>query len=365
MTTGQTFALTGANGFLGWHVRLALNSLGHSFVDIPLGANFSEKEAKAALSQADHVIHLAGVNRGTDDEVESGNVLFADQISSAMRQSAGRIQSVTYANSIQALNPGVYGDAKSRASETLGQAAGDIKADYHNRLLPNLFGEHGRPFYNSVVATFCHLLASGEGEPTVQQDKELQLLHAQDAADWLIGAIDDSGAHSVLRTANVSDLRDILKSQSETYAAGEIPDIGNPFHRDLFNTYRSFIPARGVDLVKHSDDRGSFVEMIRSNGGTGQSSFSTTLPGISRGNHYHRRKVERFVVISGRAKLQLRRMFTNDVITIQTDGQPVSLDQPTGWTHNLKNMGDDTLFMFFWTNDIFDPNNADTFLEPV
>lgn len=360
-----TYALTGANGFLGWHVKLALYSLGCKFVEIPLGDAFDEHQAIEALNSSQHVIHMAGVNRGTDDEVREGNIQFASQLAGALKKCNSRKLSLIYANSTQAENDSNYGSAKREANRLLEEVANTQEIPYRNILLPNLFGEHGRPFYNSVVATFCHLLATGEGEPTVQQDKELRLLHAQDAADWLIGTTDAKADQVPFRTATVSQLAATLQSMAETYRKGEIPDISDPFSRDLFNTYRSYLPKDHMLLTEHADNRGSFVEMIRTWGGTGQSSFSTTHPSISRGDHFHRRKVERFVVISGRARLQLRRLFTDEVIEIETDGRPVAIDQPTGWTHNLRNIGSDTLFMFFWTNDIFDPNNTDTYLEPV
>lgn len=363
MKSGLRYALTGSNGFLGWHVKLALHSLGSTFTEIPLGDAFDQTQATKSLNASDHVIHLAGINRGTESEITDGNALFASQLSSALNLCSEFPQSITFANSIQAGNATPYGIGKQAAGLILEKESTKRSIKFRNLLLPNLFGEHGRPFYNSVVATFCHLLATGEGTPVVHQDKELSLLHAQDAADWLVGFTDESTAP--FRGAPVSELASRLTEISDTYSKGEIPDISNPFMRDLFNTYRSFLPPAQSLLKEHSDNRGSFVEMIRTWGGTGQSSFSTTLPGISRGDHFHRRKVERFVVVSGRARLQLRRLFTDEVIELETDGRPVALDQLTGWTHNLRNIGNDTLFMFFWTNDIFDPTNTDTFVEPV
>jgi UDP-2-acetamido-2,6-beta-L-arabino-hexul-4-ose reductase len=191
-------------------------------------------------------------------------------------------------------------------------------------------------------------------------------LHAQDAADWLIGATDETNQiPGLLRHATVSDLLTKLKAISEIYRNGEFPDLSDAFTRDLFNTYRSYAPTFTVPLQEHKDNRGSFFEVARSWGGTGQSSFSTTHPGITRGNHYHRRRVERFVVLAGKANLALRRMFTEQVINIAADDEPIAVDQPIGWSHNLTNTGDQTLYTFFWTNDIFDPGNPDTYAEPV
>lgn len=361
-----TYAITGAGGFLGWHVKLALHANGHEFVEIPVGDRFDLDEATAAVGKADHLIHLAGVNRGSDDDIARGNRWFAEQLSQATAKADHPLTTITYANSIQRTSDNVYGRAKLAAGELLACASERLGSNFRNLDLPNLFGEHGKPFYNSVVATFSHLLATGEREPTVQVDRELTLLHAQDAADVLTGATDEiTETSDVLRHATVSDLLTRLKTISETYRKGEFPDLSDPFTRDLFNTYRSYAPSFATPLREHRDNRGSFVEMARSWGGTGQSSFSTTHPGITRGNHYHRRKVERFVVLAGKADLGLRRMFTDQVITIVADGEPIALDQPIGWTHNLTNTGDQTLYTYFWTNDIFDPANPDTYPEPV
>lgn len=362
----RTWALTGAGGFLGWHVKLALHANGHAFVEIPLGDHFDLENASRLLGQSDHLIHLAGVNRGSDHEISQGNRLFAEQIARAITEAKFGLRTITYANSTQYTNGSVYGRAKHDASRILSDLAITTGASYRDIILPNLFGEHGRPFYNSVVATFCYLLATGEGTPAVQADRELTLLHAQDAADWLIGAIDEPNEENGLyRKATVSDLLSRLQDMSTIYRSGEFPDLADPFARDLFNTYRSHLPTVGALLREHKDQRGSFTELARSWGGTGQSSFSTTYPGITRGNHYHRRKVERFAVLSGQATMQLRRMFTDQIIEVVTDGSPVFLDQPTGWTHNVTNTGDQTLYMFFWTNDIFDPEHADTVAEVV
>lgn len=361
-----TYALTGAGGFLGWHVKLALHANGHGFVEIPVGDRFDLDHAVAALGKAQHLIHLAGVNRGTDDEIAQGNRRFAEQLAHALDRSDHRLTTVTYADSTQRTSDNVYGQSKLAAAETLAAAAERAGSEFRDIVLPNLFGEHCRPFYNSVVATFSHLLATGEGEPSVQVDRELTLLHAQDAADWLIGATDEANhLPGLLRQASVSELLTRLTSIADTYRKHEFPDLSDDFTRDLFNTYRSYVPVAAIPLREHADDRGSFVEMARSWGGTGQSSFSTTVPGITRGNHYHRRKIERFVVLAGKADLSLRRMFTDQVVTIEASGEPIALDQPTGWTHNLTNIGEGTLYTCFWTNEIFDPTNPDTYAEPV
>ncbi len=360
-------AVTGARGFLGWHLRAALQEAGATVEAIPLGAAFDATAATAAVDGADRVIHVAGVNRATDEEIADGNVGFAEQLASALRAAGDPPPVVVYANSIQAGNGSIYGEAKARAAEILAGAARDIGADFVDVHLPNLFGEHGRPFYNAVTATFSHLIANGE-RPSVENDKELTLLHAQNAADVLRGAVPLSALETLQREESVSGVLARLRGYAELYGRGEIPSVADDFDRDLFNTYRSYtFPAQSpIDLTRHADARGSFFEIIRSHGGPGQSSFSTTVPGVTRGDHFHRRKIERFTVLQGRARISLRRLYSEDVVSFDVSGDaPGAVDMPTMWAHNITNIGDDVLYTSFWTNDIFDPANPDTIAEAV
>lgn len=360
-------AITGAGGFLGLHLRAAAKEYGIETVPVPLGERFDEAQAYAAISGADSLIHLAGVNRGTDDEVADGNMVFASQLATVLESIEGIPSKIIYANSIQAGNGSVYGSAKKRAGKKLGNAAARLGAAFEDIMLPNLFGEYGRPFYNSVVATFSHLIANGE-HPEVHQNKELQMLHAQNAADVLLGFVRSDQMNERSHWDTVQGVKDQLEEFAKYYSAGEFPDLSTAFLRDLFNTYRSytFPAATPIAITRHEDERGSFSEIVRSRGGTGQTSFSTTAPGITRGNHYHRRKVERFTVLAGEAEIKLRRLFDDKVFTYKISGeQPKSVDMPTLYSHNIRNIGTEPLYTAFWTNDIFDPNNPDTISETV
>lgn len=363
----NSIAMTGAGGFLGWHTRAALQEQGVVAQPIAVGEAYDAAAADQALQGASRLIHVAGVNRASDDEVRDGNVLFAEQLAEALRRSEAPPPVVVFANSTQAGNGSVYGDAKSRASEVLASAAGDLGLEFVDLHLPNLFGEHGRPFYNAVTATFCHLLAEG-GQPTVENDKELTLLHAQNAADLLLGNVAPSAQADLEVQETVAGLLNRLTGFATTYNAGEVPDVATTFERDLFNTYRSytFETQTPIQLTRHADARGSFFEIIRSHGGPGQSSFSTTVPGITRGDHYHRRKIERFTVLAGRGTIALRKLFTDKVYEFDVSGdEPMAIDMPTMWSHNITNTGAEVLYTSFWTNDIFDPENPDTIAERV
>ncbi|TFD17779.1 NAD-dependent epimerase/dehydratase family protein [Cryobacterium sp. TMT2-23] len=363
----QQVALTGANGFLGFHVRAALRELRIDTREVAVGAGHSPSAAVDTLNGASRLIHLAGVNRGTDEEVRDGNQRFASQIADAILQADRPPSTIVFANSTQSTNGSVYGNSKETAAATLRRAAESVGADFQDVRLPNLFGEHGRPFYNAVTATFCHLLANGE-QPSIERDSELTLMHAQDAADLLIGSTSAEECVKVQVRETVTGLLRRLTGIAATYGRGEIPDVSEPFDRNLFNTYRShtFPQQTPIQLARHADSRGSFFETVRSHGGCGQSSFSTTEPGISRGDHFHRRKIERFTVLAGAATISLRRLFTDRVYEFDVTGDaPVAIDMPTMWAHKITNTGSDTLYTAFWANEIFNPEVPDTIAESV
>ena len=359
--------MTGSHGFLGWHARAALREHGFDATRVVVGEGFDELAATAAVDGAQRVIHLAGVNRGTDIEVSESNPEFARQLASGILRAEKPPATVVYASSTQVGNGSLYGDAKAAAGEIIADAAQRVGADFVELKLPNLFGEHGRPFYNAVTATFCHLIAQGK-TPEILEDKVLTLLHAQNAADLLIGNVHASQQKQLEIEQTVSGLSKRLSQFAEVYGAGEIPDITSSFDRDLFNTYRSytFPEQTPIRLTRHADERGSFFEIIRSHGGPGQSSFSTTVPGISRGDHFHRRKIERFTVLAGRATISLRKLFSSERFDFEVTGdEPMAIDMPTMWSHRIENTGDETLFTSFWIDEIFDPANPDTIAERV
>ncbi|QHK20127.1 NAD-dependent epimerase/dehydratase family protein [Pseudarthrobacter psychrotolerans] len=362
-------ALTGAGGFLGFHTRAAALSLGHSLEVVRVGTEFQQQEAMAAVDGSDRLIHLAGVNRGSDGEVRDGNLEFATQLADVLRHVPSPPAELVYANSVHAGNASVYGQAKAEAAEVLQAAAESVGTRFTNVLLPNLFGEHSRPFYNSVMATFCHLLHAGK-VPEILDDKDLGLLHAQDAADVLLGSVPLKDMESLTVPRTVSAVLCQLQEIASTYRNGEIPAITSNFDLALFNTYRSFRlqPTQELPfaLDRREDARGSFFEVCRSQGGEGQTSFSTTAPGVTRGQHFHRRKVERFVVLSGTAEIAMRRLFSDDILRFAVDGSaPVAIDMPTLWTHQITNLGESDLYTMFWANEIFDPNNSDTYSDRV
>jgi UDP-2-acetamido-2,6-beta-L-arabino-hexul-4-ose reductase len=357
--------LTGAAGFLGWHTRVRLHALtGHEVVPVTRD-DWGRLPALAAGVEA--VMHIAGVNRGEPQAVEPDNVRLAEDVAEAIAASGGPVR-VVFANSIQAGNDTPYGTGKERAAQVLGAAAKKAGGSFVDVLLPNLFGEHGRPAYNSFVATFVDAVARGE-QPSVQ-DREVSLLHAQDAAQALIDALDTTVERVEPQgtSTTVVGVLETLREFRQTYAGGDVPALDTKLRVDLFNTYRAALfPARyPMSLTTHVDDRGTLVETVRAHGGQGQTFVSTTRPGVTRGEHFHLGKVERFVVLSGQARIALRRVLTNEVVSFDVRGDaPAVIDMPTMWVHNITNTGATDVSTLFWTHTLFDPDNPDTFWEPV
>lgn len=357
--------LTGAAGFLGWHTRARLKALtDHEVVAV----DRDEWPDLATYARgADAIVHLAGVNRGSDAEVLADNVELARRVAEAA-ESSGSAPRIVYANSIQAGNGTPYGTGKAAAADVLADAAGALGAHFVDVRLPNLFGEHGRPRYNSFVATFVDAVVRGE-VPQIA-DRPVDLLHAQGAAQTLIDALstdarrlDPDGTPTT-----VLGVYEMLRHFNELYATGDIPPLGSALEVDLFNTLRAarFPQRYPIDLVQRSDARGDLVEVVRSHGGQGQTFVSTTHPGVTRGEHFHLRKVERFVVVGGEARISLRRLFTDQVVSFDVSGSaPAVVDMPTMWVHNITNTGTTDLTTLFWTNELFDPAAPDTFAEPV
>ncbi len=363
-------AVTGAEGFLGWHARCALGARGTDEV-IPVGRELGNDAARLglALSGVDAVLHLAGVNRAADNHAFLDNVLLAQRLTSALDSVSAR-PIVVFANSIQTGSASPFGETKQAAADHLMSWGGRVGAHVADVRLPNLFGEHGRPHYNSVVATFCYLLAQG-GEPTIQQDRLLNLLHVQDAVDQMLelvarpttGLFAPDG-----RMMHVSQILERLRGFQDLYATGDIPNLEDPFDRSLFNTYRSFrFPALyPIHPVVRSDRRGDLFECVRARGGQCQVFCSSTHPGVSRGDHFHLRKVERFLVLQGSAVIALRRLFADDIVRFKVSGdRPAIIDMPTMWTHSITNTGSNDLMTLFWADEILDAQKPDTYAERV
>ena len=358
--------ITGAAGFVGWHLRARLRTFGWDYLEADRSTFTDEAALDAFVSGSDVIVHLAGVNRaGSDEEIVNGNLGLARAISDS-RARTGSTNDLIYSNSIKADEPGIYGEAKAQAAAILQESASATSSRFVDIKFPHLFGEFGVPFYNSGVTTFAHQLANGE-ESKVNEG-QLELLHVQDASQLIMDAITkqmDEPIRPEGRKISVPDCYAIMKRMADDYVEhGTVPHIAEDvFELRLFNTLRSQMwpSAYPMQLTKHADQRGAFFEVVRA-WGQGQTSISTTVPGVIRGEHYHLDKVERFAVISGEAMIRVRRLFTDEVVEFPVTGdEPVVIDMPPLCTHDITNTGDTELVTLFWSHDHFDPANGDTY----
>lgn len=353
--------VTGSAGFLGWHTRVRLDvTTSHEVVAVDRD---EWSQLDELIAGADAVLHLAGINRADDDEVRDGNIRIAQDLGRALSR-ASSVRSVVYANTVHAGNGTPYGTGKERAAEVLRSASAARGATFTDVVLPNLFGEHGRPNYNSFVATFVHAVVGGQ-TPQVE-DRDVELLHVQDAAQALIDAISGDGGstHPQGTATTVAGVLDTFREQFDCYRSGEIPELRTDLDLRLFNTLRAamFPDHYPMPLTWRTDERGELVEVVRARGSAGQTFLSHTRPGATRGNHFHLRKMERFAVVAGTARITLRRALTDEVVVFDVAGDsPVVVDMPTGWVHAITNTGDSDLTTAFWTSELYDPDDADTY----
>ena len=374
--------ITGQAGFVGAHLYNTLGLYPDKFDRIPFEDEYflDEERLKSFVSKCDVIVHLAAVNRHNDPQIiYETNIRLVKQVIVACEVTNTKPH-IIFSSSSQEERDNPYGISKKEGRKLFEDWAKINKARFTGLIIPNVFGPFGQPYYNSVVATFCHQLTHNQ-TPKIEVDGELKLIYVTELVTEIIrhseamhNHQDDNGIANrvqVQHTAaiKVSELLEKLASYKENYLEqGIIPCLYKAFERNLFNTFlcyidhRSFFPFR---LKLNSDDRGTFVETIKLNSG-GQVSFSTTVPGVTRGNHFHTRKAERFAVIKGKAIIELRRIGTGEKLTFELDGcQPSFVDMPIWYTHNIANVGDEELYTIFWINEHFNPEDQDTYFEEV
>lgn len=367
--------ITGQNGFVGKHLYNNLGLKPEEFHRVDFQKDFFEDETQldAFVADCDVIVHLAAMNRHESEQfIYETNVALANQLVASLKRTGSKAH-VLISSSTQEERDNLYGKSKREGREAIVNWANENGGKVTGLIIPNVFGAFGKPFYNSFVATFCHQLTHGE-TPTIANDGEVKLIYVQELVDLIINEIRSEKSTPELfieptATKKVSEVLALLNDYKAKYFdGGEVPVLNSKFEHNLFNTYRSYIDYAThypVKFTQHTDPRGAFVEVIRLGIG-GQCSFSTTVPGITRGNHYHTRKIERFAVIKGKALIQLRKIDTDEVLDFYLDGnEPAYVDMPIWYTHNIKNIGDEDLYTIFWINEAFNPEDADTYFLEV
>jgi UDP-2-acetamido-2,6-beta-L-arabino-hexul-4-ose reductase len=371
----QRIGITGQAGFIGTHLYNFLGLRKDKVIRIPFQDNFFTDEIKLQefVKQCDVIVHLAAVNRHNEPEViYNTNLELIRKLLDALEKTGSKPH-ILFSSSTQEERDNVFGRSKREGREILARWAEENGTLFTGMVIPNVFGPFGMPYYNSVVATFSHQLTHGE-EPQVDVDAQLKMIYVGDLVNTIYNLVWNKVAAKEFRIPHtkeikVTEILTLLKGFNERYfEKGIIPDLNDPFERDLFNTFVCYIDheeRNPVKLLKNTDDRGSFVETVKLTSG-GQVSFSTTRPGITRGNHFHIRKAERFAVIKGKAVIQLRRIGTDKVMNFELDGnEPSYVDMPVWHTHNITNVGSEDLYTIFWISEFFDPEDPDTYFEKV
>ena len=363
--------ITGQNGFIGYHVTQHLRLEPDKYEIVPFERDAFADDAKlqAFVTSCDKIIHLAAMNRGDEQEIYQTNISLVQKLISAM-ENAGVTPQILFSSSTQESRGNLYGNSKKEGAELFQKWAERNDAVFSHFIIPNVFGPFGRPYYNSVTATFCHQLTHSE-TPVINVDATMTLIYVGDLAKEFMSRLEDTASAVIspqpVSEITVSGLLAKLEEFKEWYFEnGMIPPLEDRFAVNLFNTFRSYandiMPIMGV---QHSDPRGTFVEVMKEMTG-GQTSFSTTIPGITRGNHYHLRKIERFCVVKGKALIQTRRVGTDIVHNYEVSGdKPAFIDMPIYYTHNIKNIGEEELLTIFWINELFNPEDPDTYFEEV
>lgn len=371
----KKIGITGQNGFVGRHLYNTLGLFPEEFQRIDFQKDYfeNENELDEFVAQCDVIVHLAAMNRHESEQfIYETNVALAQKLVDSLKRTGSKAH-VMISSSTQEERNNLYGKSKKEGREALAKWAEENGGKITGLIIPNVFGAFGKPFYNSFIATFCHQLTHGE-IPTIANDGEVKLIYVQELVEMMINEIRDGKSKPEFfieptATKKVSAVLALLNDYKAKYFdGGEIPVINDTFEHNLFNTYRSYIDYKShfpVKFTQHTDPRGAFVEVIRLGIG-GQCSFSTTVPGITRGNHYHTRKIERFAVIKGKALIQLRKIDSDEVLDFYLDGnEPAYVDMPIWYTHNIKNIGEEELYTIFWINEAFNPENADTYFLEV
>lgn len=369
--------ITGANGFVGKNLQLHLSE--RSDVEVScFTREHNESDLQGLVADVDIVFHLAGINRPEDPaEFKQGNTDLTQSLCEALKASNRKIP-VVYSSSIQAAAENPYGDSKRAAEDELLTHADKTGSPVYIYRLPNVFGKWARPNYNSAVATFCHNISQGLSIQINDPSAQINLVYIDDVIASFLQVMDGQLVGSDLVKGgfveieqqyliSVGDLADQIQAFKDSRDTLITENVGSGLVRALYSTYVSYLEPKqfSYQVPKYGDERGVFVEMLKTKD-AGQFSFFTAHPGITRGGHYHHSKTEKFLVIKGKACFRFRHMMTGEFYELHTNGeQPEIVETVTGWTHDITNVGDDEMVVMLWANEIFDRENPDTFAKPV
>ena len=368
----MTVLVTGANGFVGKNLMVALRRLPDVEV-VAVDRSTARAAYEAGLARAGVIYHLAGVNRpAREDEHEPGNAGITRDLCDTLRRLA-RTPKVVYASSTQVERGNAYGDSKRAAEAALEAYAAETGAQVAIFRLANVFGKWCRPGYNSVVATFCHQISHGLPVTVDDPDATVDLVYVDDVVAAFVAELSAAPTSATARpcpprtTVTVGRLRTLLEELRDVRRTLVIPDLSARFTRQLYATLLShFDPPELAWQVQPITDQRGFVQELFKSRTSGQVFVSRTKPGVTRGDHFHDTKVEKFVVVEGAARIRFRHLLTGATVHFDVTGEaPSVVDIPPGYTHNITNTGPRELVTLFWASEIFDPESPDTHREVV
>jgi len=364
--------ITGSNGFVAKNLIAELKNRGYDDLLI-IDKSSSDDELHKYCKEANYVFHLAGVNRPLEvKEFKSGNVEFTEKLLNSLESTNNKC-TVMYASSIQALSDNAYGKSKLDAEKVLTDYADRNKSNFHIFRLPNIFGKWSKPNYNSVIATFCHNVSRDIPIKITDENVVIKLVYIDDLIDILIEKMLDASAQSEVITlkkfyekslGEIARLIGQFKIYKDNYY---INSTNDSFEKKLYSTYLSYMPVSELNTTAkmNKDERGSFTELFKTLD-RGQVSVNVSKPGITKGNHWHHTKNEKFVVVSGEGIIRFRKYGDHEIIKYNVSGEKIEIiDIPVGYTHNIENIGSSDLITIMWVNEIFDINRPDTYFLEV
>lgn len=365
--------VTGANGFIGKNLIVQLAQRDEIEI-LPFTRDQTAEDLRTLLSQADFVYHLAGINRPEiEEEFETGNVGLTRKICDTLRD-LGRAVPILFTSSTQIERDNRYGQSKLAAEKVLSayqQGGGAPVLIYR---LTNVFGKWCRPNYNSVVATFCHNIARGLPITISKRDHVLNLVYIDDVIGRFVAELEADLPQGLsfcsvapVHTVKLGALADLIEAFAASRDSLVVPNMADPLVHKLYSTYLSYLEGDrfAYDLTQRCDPRGCLAEFVKSEP-FGQIFVSRTVPGITRGNHYHHLKTEKFLVLEGEGIVRFRHILTDELLEYPVKGTDFRvIDIPPGWTHSIENVGSGELITLFWASEIFNPDRPDTVYTPV
>ncbi len=364
--------VTGSNGFVGKNLCLELENNGYSVYRYDVDTSL--EELRGYIQSCDFMFHLAGVNRPEKTEdFRKGNVTLLEEILGIFEEEKNFVP-IVLSSSIQAELDNPYGKSKLEGENLLREYGRRNKSKVYVFRLPNLFGKWSKPNYNSVVSTFCHNIAHGLSIQINDPGHVLTLCYIDDVLTTFTGLLEENTIYEdkiysvdINYQISLGELAEVIQSFKLSRENLEIPNCGEELYKKLYSTYLSYLPEGqfSYPLEMHTDQRGSFTEMLKSDD-RGQVSVNITKPGITKGNHWHHSKNEKFIVVQGKALIKFRQVLTDKVIEYYTSDEKIEVvDIPTGYTHSIQNIGSNDLITIMWANEKFDPENPDTFYLEV